>query len=195
MRRIIALVQSCNCARHVIHGNDIHLVRCAEGKRRKTGEKDECANHIELVCFRPAAIAENDARAENSARHIGQQLADHVLAEFLGSRVGIVIRAIPIDGFVFLHDLVRAVTGHGDRADVAETAQSVIVAGARSELDHFERAAEVHVQAAFFGFAIQGRGAMNHRIGGADEFAVIVVSEPEMLGGEIAQKNMDARVH
>ena len=51
----------------------------------------------------------------------------------------------------------------------------MIVAGAHGELDHFERAAEIHVQAAFFGFAIERRGAMNDRIGGADECAVVVV--------------------
>ena len=36
---------------------------------------------------------------------------------------------------------------------------------------------------------------MNHRIRGADEFSIIVLSEAKMLRGEIAQKNTDARVH
>ena len=36
---------------------------------------------------------------------------------------------------------------------------------------------------------------MNHRICGADELSVIILSEPKVLGGKIAQKNVNARVH
>ena len=68
-----------------------------KGERRQSGEKDEGLHHIELSGFRAAAVAQNDAGTEDGDRHVRQQFANHVLAEFLGARVGIVIGAIPVD--------------------------------------------------------------------------------------------------
>ncbi len=117
---------------------------------------------------------------------------DHVLAEFFGAGVGIVVGAIPVDRGVFLDYFVRALAGDGNRADVAEAAEAVLVAGALGELDDFERAAEIYVEAAFFGFAIQGCGAVDYRVCAADELRVVVVGEAEICVGEIAAKNADA---
>ena len=169
VRRIFFLVQRRDRVRDEIDGNDVDAIGRAEGKRRKPREKNESAHHIELVRFRAAAVAQHDAGAENRARHVRKQLADHVLAEFFRARVGIVIRAVPIDGRVFLDHFVGALAGNGDGAHVAEAAQAVIVARAHRQLNHFERAAQIHVEAAFLRFAIQRCGAMNHGIGGADQ--------------------------
>src|SRR5271163_4364064 len=117
-----------------------------------------------------------------------------MLAEFFCARVGVVVGAIPIDRSVFLNYLVGTLAGDGDGADVTEAAQAVLVAGALGELDDFERAAKIHVEAAFFGFAIQGCGAVDYGVCGADELRVIVVGEAEMRVGEITAKNSDARV-
>ena len=99
----------------------------------------------------------------------GKQLANHVLAEFFGARVGIVVRAVPIDGRIFLDHFIRAVPGDRDGAHMAEPPQAVLVARAHGQLNHFERAAQIHVQAAFLRFAIERRGAVNHGIGGAHQ--------------------------
>ena len=61
-------------------------------------------------------------------------------------------------------------------------------------MDDFERAAKIYVEAAFFGFAIQGCGAVDYGVCGADQLRVIVVGEAEMRVGEITAKNSDARV-
>ena len=80
---------------------------------------------------------------------------------------------------VFLNHFVRALPGDGDGAHVAEPAQAVLVARAHGQLNHFERAAQIHVEAALLGFAIERGGAMNHRIGRAHESRVVVVGQPE----------------
>ena len=51
---------------------------------------------------------------------IGEQLVDHVLAEFFSARVGVVVGAVPVDGGVFGDDFVLAVAGDGDGGNVAE---------------------------------------------------------------------------
>ena len=137
-----------------IHRDDINAIAGAEGEHGEAGEKDEGADHVELIGFGAAAIAQDYARTENCALHVWQQLADHVLAELFGAGIGIVIRAVPVYRVVFLDDFVRALAGYGYRADVAEAAQAVLVTGALGELDDFESAAQIYVEAAFFGFAV-----------------------------------------
>ena len=61
-------------------------------------------------------------------------------------------------------------------------------------MDDFERAAEIYIEATFFGFAIQGCGAVDNGIRGADELRVVVVGEAEVRVSEIAAKNSDAVV-
>jgi len=69
----------------------------------------------------------------------------------------------------------------------------VLIAGALGELDDFERAAQIYVEAAFFGFAIQGCSAVDYGVCRAHELRVIVIREAEMRVGEVAAKNADAR--
>ena len=114
----------------VVHRNDVHLVLGAEGQDRQAGEKDEGAHHVELRGLGVAAVAQHDAGTEDGARHIRQQLADHVLAKLLGAGVRIVVGAVPLDGIVLLHHFVRALPGHGDGGNMAEAAQAVVVARA-----------------------------------------------------------------
>ena len=98
-----------------------------------------------------------------------------MLAEFLSASIRIVVRAVPVDRSIFGDDVALPLARDRDGAHVAETAQPVVMINLHAELDDFERAAQVHVQAAFFGFAVQRRGAMNDGIRGVDQ-AVVVVS-------------------
>src|SRR6202451_3466786 len=117
-----------------------------------------------------------------------------MLAEFFCACIGIVVGAIPIDRGVFLAYFARALSGYGNSADVADAAEAVLVPAALGELDDFERAAEIYVEAAFFGLAIQGCGAVDYRVRSADELRIVVVGKAEMRVGEIATKNADACV-
>ena len=84
--------------------------------------------------------------------------------------------------------------GHGHRAHVAEPPQAVILARAPRKLDHLERPAQIHVEAAFLRFAIERSRAMNHRIGGAHQRAIFVIAKPESRIRQIAEENPDAAV-
>src|SRR5271154_7517134 len=128
------LMESCNCVGDEVHRNDIDAVRGPEGKRWKPGKEHERANHVELIRFWTAAIAQDDAGTKNGARHVRKQLPNHVLAELFCSRVGIVVRAVPIDRGVFLDYLIGALASNGDSTYVAEPAQSVLVARAHGQL-------------------------------------------------------------
>ncbi len=57
----------------------------------------------------------------------GNSCAHHVLTKLLGARVRIVVRPIPIDGFVFRHHFVLPLARHGHGAHMAEAPQPVIV--------------------------------------------------------------------
>ena len=82
---------------------------------------------------------------------------------------------------------------HGDGRNLAEAAQAVRVLRAASQLRDFERAAQIDVEAAFFGFAVERCGAVNHRLGRADQARVFGGVQPETRIGEVAAKNGDAR--
>ena len=150
----------------VIGGNDVDPIVGSERKYRKAGEDAEGLYHVELGSFGAAAVTENDGRAKNGARNFGQKLVHHVLAEFLGAGVRIVIGAGPIDGGVFLDDFVLAGAGDGYGGDVGKAAEAVMILGAAGELNHLESAAQIYVEALLFGFAIEGCGAVDERVGG-----------------------------
>ena len=61
---------------------------------------------------------------------------------------------------VFLDDFVLAVAGDGDRRDMRKAPQAVMILRAPGELNDFQSAAEIHVQALFFGFAVERSRAM-----------------------------------
>src|SRR4029077_3924729 len=91
-------------------------------------------------------------------------------------------------------DFILVWPGDGDGADVAESPEAVVIARAHAELHNLERAAKVDVEAAFLGFAVERRGAVNYRIGGVNEARVVITGKSEARGGEITQENMDARI-
>ncbi len=159
------LVQVHDRVGDVVRRHDVDAVVGTQWQQRKTRQKHKCAHHVELRGFRPAAVAQHDARAKNGARHVGKQLAHHVLAKFLGARVGIVIGTVPIDGAIFADHFVAAVPGHSHRADLAEPPQAVGIVRAAGQLHDLERAAKVDVQAALFGLAIERSRAMEDGIG------------------------------
>ena len=113
--------------------------------------------------------------------------------EFFRARVGIVIGAVPIDGSVLGDHFVAALSGHGHGRNLAEAAQAVGIVRAAAELRDFQRAAQVHVQAGFFGFAIERRGAMNHRLGRAHQARVFGGVQPEVRVGQVAAIHGNAR--
>src|SRR6516164_9403405 len=88
-------VQSGDSVGYEVHVYDVHPVSRSERQDAQPGEKDESSYHIELRGGRPPAVAQNNARAKNGFGNFRQQLADHVLAEFLGASVGIIVRTIP----------------------------------------------------------------------------------------------------
>src|SRR6266404_7987998 len=118
----------------VVGGNDVNAIRGLERKNRQTGENAERLHHVKLRGFRATAIAEHDSGTENGARDIGEQLVDHVFAEFFGARVGIVVGALPIDGGVFLYDFVLACSCDSYGRHVRKTAQAMVVLGSASKL-------------------------------------------------------------
>ena len=80
---------------------------------------------------------------------------------------------------IFGDDFVAAFARDGDSADVAEAPQAVIVVRAPGQLHDLERAAEIDVQAAFFGFAVQRGGAVDHGVRGMNQAIVIVAVQAE----------------
>ena len=123
----------------------------------------------------------------------GEQLPHHVLAEFFRARVWIVVRAAPIDSANLPAPLrslrcpatATVLTWLKRRKPCSSRARM-------RQLHHLQRAAQIHVEAAFFGFAIQRRGAVNHRIGGADQLVVFVVGKPKRASVRSPRKIRDA---
>ena len=75
---------------------------------------------------------------------------DHVFAEFFSTGVGIVVGALPIDGGIFVNDFVLAGSGDSDSRYVGETAQAMMILRSASELNYFERATQIHIEALLF---------------------------------------------
>src|SRR2546427_8049710 len=63
------------------------------------------------------------------------------------------------------------------------------VMSAARELNDLQRAAQIHVEAAFLRFAVERGGAMQHRVRGRDQQVVLLVIEPEARRGQIAAEN------
>ena len=117
------LVQREDRIRNVIHRYDIDPRVWVKRQNGEIPQKDERAHHVELRGFRAAAVSQDDTGAKYRSRHIREQFLNHVLAEFLCARVGIVVGAAPINGAVFVNEFVAAVSRHSDGADLAEPAQ------------------------------------------------------------------------
>src|SRR5581483_3310349 len=88
---------------------------------------------------------------------------------------------------------IFAMSRNRDRAHVAEPAQSMMLARVTGKFDHFQRAAQVHIQTRFFRLAVERGGDVDERIGSVDQAAVIVIRKPELRLGEVTAENVDAR--
>src|SRR5207249_11182366 len=108
------------------------------------------------------------------------------LAKFLGAGVGIVIRAGPVDGHVFGDDFVFSLSRDRDGGNMRVAAQSVAVLSAARELNDFERASQVDIQALLLRFAIQRCGAVDQGIRGVNEGMVFVIGKAKTLAGQVA---------
>src|SRR5262249_51664467 len=138
-------VQSGDSIGHEVHVDDVHSVSGSERQDAQTGEKDESSYHIELRGGCPAAIAQDNAGAKNGFGDFRQQLADHVLAEFLSASVRIIVRTIPVNGFVLGHYFVLSLSGNRDRAYMTKAPHTVVVVDLRRQLNNFQRAPQVYV--------------------------------------------------
>src|SRR2546427_1722854 len=63
------------------------------------------------------------------------------------------------------------------------------VMSAARELNDLQRAAQIYVEAAFFGLSIERGRAMQHRVRRRDQQVVLLVTEPEARRGQIAAEN------
>jgi hypothetical protein len=191
--RIWFLMQHGHRFRHVIHRNNIDAVRRAKRQQRQAREKHECADHIELRGFRAAAIAEHDTWTKHGARNIRKKFAHHVLAEFFRARVRIVVGAVPVNGKIFRHHFMAAMARDGHGGNLAEPAQAVGFVCAPRKLRHFQSPAQINVEAALLGFAVERCGAMNHGFRRFDQMRVIAHIQPEARVRQISAKNGNAR--
>ena len=139
----------------VVRRYDVDFIVRAQGKNRHLRQNMERLNHLELRSLLAAAVAENDGGAENCLGHIGQELIRHVFAEFLGARIGIVIRARPIDRGLFRYDFIFPFARNRNRGNVRIAAKAVAILPAARELNDFECASQVDVQALLLRFAVQ----------------------------------------
>src|SRR4030095_2262601 len=131
----------------VVGRHDVDAVARLERKNRQALQHAEGLHHVELRRFGPRAVSEDDRGTENTAVYLGKELVDHVFAEFLGTSVRVVVGARPVDGRVFLDDFVLAVAGDGDRRDVREAPQAVMILSSPGELNDFESASEIYIEA------------------------------------------------
>ena len=66
--------------------------------------------------------------------------------------------------------------------------------GPTRKLNHFEGAAQVHIQALLLRFAVQRSRAMNQRIGRIHQRAIFLTGQAEFFRGQIPAENAHARV-
>ena len=178
---------------HEVHRHDVHAIGRTKGEHRQPREKGERTDHVELRGFRPAAVAEDDARPENRDRHVAQQAAHHLLAAPLRARVRIVVGPRPVERLVFPDDLVAAVAGDGHGADVADAPDGVIRVRGSRQRDHFERPANVDVEADAERPAVERCGAVHDRRRRRSQLSVLALAEPESRRRQIADDDRDAR--
>ena len=148
--RIFFLMQRSNRVGDKVHIHDVDFVGRTKWKHRQSRQKHKCLHHLELGGFRVPAVTEYDAGTKNGEWNFRQKLPDHVLAKLLGSRIGIVIGTIPINGLIFPEDLIMALPRHRHRTDMTEAPQSVVMIRAHGKLHNLQGAPKIHIQTAFF---------------------------------------------
>ncbi len=153
--RIRLHVQGRNRIRHKIHIHNVNLVMRTKRQHRQSRQESERPHHVELRRLRMPAVPQYDAGPENRQRHVRQQLAHHVLAEFLRPRIGIVIRTIPLNRLIFRNNFVAAFPRHRHRTHVRKPLQPVIILGSARQLHYFQRPAQIHIQTTLFRLPIE----------------------------------------
>ncbi len=89
---------------------------------------------------------------------------------------------------------VAALPCYRHRADLAEAAQPVVVFRLPGQGKDFERASQIHVEAALLRLAIERSGAMNNRIGGVDQAIEIVSAQAETWKSNVAHEDSHLRL-
>ena len=72
------------------------------------------------------------------------------------------------------------------------TPQAVVILNPARQLNHLQRAAEIHIQTLLFGLPVQGSGAVNQRVGRVHKLLILVSRKSKSLAGQIAAKNPHA---
>src|SRR6266404_746174 len=177
-----------------VRRHNIDFILRTQRKDRQASEKVEVLHHVELRSLRTSAVAHNNGRAKDGARHVGQKLMNHVLGELLGARVRIIVRARPIDGRIFGDDFVPALSRDGHGGYMRIPAQAYAILNTPRELNHLERAAEIHVEALPFGFTVKGSSTMNDGVRGVHQSVVLIVGKREALGDKVAAEDAHAGI-
>ena len=125
--RLILQVQGGNSIGDKIHIDDVNFVIRSERKHCQARQEHVRLHHIELSRLCMAAVAKDDARAEDGLRRVGKQNASHMFTEFLRAGVGIIVGTIPFDRLIFGDNLVAAFPCNRYRADFAEAGQAVVM--------------------------------------------------------------------
>src|SRR5262249_43144928 len=81
-------------------------------------------------------------------------------------------------------------TGDGDRAHVAHSAQAMIVAGSACELDDLERPAEVDVETRLLTSTVERSGAVDDRVGSLHQLPIAICLESEVRFGQVTEKDV-----
>ena len=134
--------------RHEVHVHNIDLV--ARAKRRPAILPEiQMPSPCRTGRLRITTVSKNNAGTKDRDRDFRQQLPDHVLAKFLGSRIRIVVGTIPLDGVVLRDDLIAAFPRNGHSTDLTESPQPVVIVRASAKLHHFQRPAQIYIQTVF----------------------------------------------
>src|SRR5262249_14510110 len=116
----------------------------------------------------------------------------HVFAEFLGTRVGIIVGTRPINRFVFAHDFILACSRHGNGGHMRIAAQTMVILNAASQLDYFQRATQIYIEALLLGFSIERSGAVEDGVRSLDELLILAIGKAKAFAREVAAKNSNA---
>src|SRR5581483_832281 len=119
---ILLLMERGNGVGDEVGIHDVDLVFGTKRQHRQSRQEYECFHHVELRRLRITAVAEHDARPENCFGYIWQKLPDHVLAEFLGAGIRIVIRPVPLDCTILGYNFILTFARDRNGTDVTESA-------------------------------------------------------------------------
>src|SRR5579859_4622203 len=116
----------------------------------------------------------------------------HVLTEFFGASVRVVIGPRPIDGFIFAHNFVLPRASHSDRGYMRIATQTVAILNAAGELDDFQGPGQIYVETLFLRLSIQRRSTVEDRVRGINKLLVLIIGQAETLTGQVAAEDSHA---